>query len=79
MIGVIFGLFFKAIGGLVGLFRKPAGPSPEAVAAAGQAQATTVADVAQASAHASEREAVAVVNAPTTQAEVVTSLDNGTF
>lgn len=69
----------KVLAWIVGLFAKPAGPSPEAVAAAGQAQATTVADVAQVSAQASQREVQAVEDAPRTQATVVIALDNGTF
>jgi hypothetical protein len=75
IVAAIIGLALK----LWGLFRKPTAASPEAVAAANAAQERTVAQVDASTAQAEQRMAQAVVDAPSTQAEVVTALQKGEF
>lgn len=77
-------MFSEFLSWLLSFFLRGAGvgestPSAEAVAAKGEgaAQAGEVTD--QATAKAGAAEAQAVVNAPKTQADVVSALDKGTF
>lgn len=70
----------KALSWLLGMiFAKPTGPTQEAVQAANAAQSKTVAQADEKAAQAQASIAQAVANAPKTQAEVVDSLNKGTF
>ena len=73
-------LILKALSWLLGaIFVKPAGPTQEAVQAANAAQSKTVAQADQKAAETEAAVAQAEADAPKTQAEVVDSLNKGTF
>lgn len=78
--GWLWGIIWGAIKGVLGnLLGQPAAPSRVELDAATAAQAESDANVAQATGAAEARVAAAEVNAPTTQAALVSELDNGTF
>lgn len=73
-------LILKALSWVLGMiFAKPTGLTQEAVQAANAAQSKTVAQADQQAAVTEAAVAQAVTDSPRTQAEVVDSLNKGTF